>query len=143
MKKDVFDQTDELLQMFTEMLVGTVTCIIPDGILTDEEKHILDSIDPMVMDYDILYKKPITGHEPWGWAIKPSKIFYNRKLLRDYLSGIEYGVSPPDITFLILIKITLHEMIHLIYPNHSEEKVYELTDEWLNAFNWRYLKPKA
>ena len=91
MNNGAFDLTDDLLQLFTEMLVGAVKCMIPDGLLTDEEKYTLDSIDPMLMDYDILYKKPINGHEPWGWAIYPSKIFYNRARGQRKLGWFRYG----------------------------------------------------
>ena len=141
--EDLFDQIDDLLFVFTDMLVGAVKCFIPIDVLDDEQRHKLDSIEPMVMDYNALFPVLNGRLEPWGWTMKEFRIYYNRKLLREFFKGLKLGVTPPYVTFLILIKITFHEMIHILFPNYDEDKVYSLTDEWLNNFNWSVLQTRA
>ena len=141
--KDPFDEIDDLLFTFTDMLVGAVKCFIPIDVLDDEQVHKLDSIEPLVMDYDLLFPGKDGQQEPWGWTMKQYTIYYNRKKLRQYFEGLKLEVAPPPITLFILIKITIHEMIHILFPKYNENQVYSLSTEWLNAYDWGVLETRA
>jgi len=42
--------------------------------------------------------------------------------------------------FLSMMKTTLHEIIHILYPDFVEMEVEEKATKWLNSFNWSVVK---
>jgi hypothetical protein len=63
-------------------------------------------------------------------------------MFKKFVKGLKNDVSPPNITLLLLMKAIQRETLHAIYPDYSEEKIYSLTDEWLNNYDWSVMKSR-
>lgn len=111
-----------------KLVYNAATCFIPHNELTDDQREILDSITIHGCSCKHCRKDNWIGHAyPIQHEIGWSKPFFSKLLKQDMMmTG----------TLLEAIGTTLHEIIHIIYPDYDEEDVRQKTCEWLSKQLW-------
>ena len=64
----------------------------------------------------------------------------SRTALKNSLALSDKRVGMRSIGFLDIMKATLHEFIHILYPDFVEMEVEEKAIEWLSSYDWSDLK---
>lgn len=122
--------TDEKL---LELVYGAVTTYIPFEELSDEQKERFDNIryqwcNCVRCKCALIIDGKILDPQSFGHANqKTLEIGISKAILRKMLQ-----LTPP-IFLLDLMFVTMHEIVHIIFPEFNEEQTDSKAFEWLKA----------
>lgn len=121
---------------FLDIAYEAAICFIQTEELNDEQLEALDSIRYRLCDCQEC-KKPLgLGRHSMGHAdkdrgeIRISRVFIKSLLEKFHALG----------DLLLLIKLILHEIGHVLYPDFAEMDIEDKVIEWLNSFDWNEIK---
>jgi len=119
-------------------------CFIPTEELTREQLEKLDNINYRLCDC-WRCKKTLTSQDKSGKALghadKETRLIgISRDAFRSMagISGHQTGCN--HIFLLRLIQTIVHEIVHVLFPEYSEERTIDKTNEWLNSFDWSQVR---
>ena len=123
-------------QKLLDMIYEASTCYVPTNELSEEQLWMFDNITykwcncimcdrPFVIG-DIKVRPQSAAHA----NSRTSEIAFSRRSFKNCLS------FPPPIFLLEMIKTSLHEIVHILYPEYNEEQTKEKTSEWLRRSHW-------
>jgi len=117
-------------------------CFIPTNELSDEQKERLDNIQVRLCSCRRCRRALETKMpEGWAWVGHAQKETYKVGISRDALKLLA-GIGTQEIFptgFLEFIDISLHEIVHILFPEYSEEETTKKTFQWLNSLDWKAL----
>jgi len=124
-----------------EIVYEAAQCFIPTERLTSEQLGKLDNISSHLCNCRQC-RKALTSSEPWKALGHANKKTYSIGISRDgikLMAGIEkrkpFSVTP--IFLLDLLYTILHEVVHILFPEYSEEEASNKAYKWLNSFRWK------
>lgn len=121
---------------FFNIVYEAATCFIQTDELSYEQLEVLDSIRYRLCDCQEC-KKPLgLGRHSMGHADKDrGEIRISRVFVKSLLGNFH---ALGDL--LLLIKLILHEIGHVLYPDFAEMDIEDKVTEWLNLFDWNEIK---
>jgi len=129
---------------FLDIVYWAATCFIQTDEFNDEQLEALDNIRYRLCDCQKCRKAGASGEDVSGIGqvghadkylreIRISRFFVKSLIGNERMSCI-------SIALLAMIKIILHEIGHIIYPDFAEMEVEDKVIEWFNSFDWNELK---
>ena len=116
-----------------ELVFNSALCYIPTETLDEDQLEKLDNISyrwckckRCTREYTILVQ--YSGHA----NKKTLEIRISRKRFREELRRCTFR----QILLLELISVTLHEIIHILFPELNEEQVEKKTKAWISDNYW-------
>ena len=121
---------------FLDIAYEAAICFIQTEELNDEQLEALDNMSYRLCDCHEC-KKPLgLGRHSMGHADKDrGEIRISRVFVKSLLGNFH---ALGDL--LLLIKLILHEIGHVLYPDFAEMDIEDKVTEWLNSFNWNEIK---
>ncbi len=115
-----------------ELIYGAAISYIPYNQLDEEQIKTLENIEyqwctcKMCKTSFWMDGEPVNGHA----TVSALEIYLSRPFLKQSLS-MQFPVL-----ILHLIKIALHETIHILFPEFNEKQTEDKTFEWLKNNEW-------
>ena len=116
-------------------------CFIPTNELSDEQKERLDNIQVRLCSCRRCRRALETKMPQTHLLGHAQKETYKVRISHDafyLLLGIDAQVSVP-MALLQFIETSLHEIVHILFPEYSEEETTKKTFQWLNSLDWKAL----
>lgn len=129
---------------FLEIVYEAATCFIRHEEFDEEQIEAFDNISYRLCDCKNCRKAHVSGEDvsdlsqaghadKYLRTIRISRVFVKSLLGDTFMSCIPIGL-------LQLIKVVLHEICHIVYPEFAEMDVEDKVMEWLKSFDWTELK---
>lgn len=123
---------------FLDIVYEAATCFIQTEELNDEQLEALDNIRYRLCDCRDCKKALNSGEDISGIGHSyPSRreIRISRVFVKSLIGNVRALIG-----LLSLIKIILHEIGHVLYPDFAEMDIEDKVMEWFNSFDWIELK---
>jgi hypothetical protein len=123
---------------FLDIVYEAATCFIQTEELNNEQLESLDNIQYRLCDCQLCKKALDSGEDisGIGHAHKYRReVRISRVWLKFFLIENSFSIG-----LLSLIKIILHEIGHILYPDFAEMDIEDKVMEWFNSFDWNELK---
>lgn len=126
-----------------KLTFDAATCFVQEQELNSVQKEKLENISIKLCDCGCCQRSTEPsildgiGYKAVGHANKSRlSIGISRDALKTFVDATKDDLDIP-IALLQLIEINLHEIIHILFPEYSEEEVVAKTFLWLKAFDWK------
>ena len=108
---------------FLELVYGAASSYVPTTELSEEQLEKLDNITCRWCSCVrcATFKPETTGHA----NRLTRRIYISKPILKDSLK-----LTPPGL-LMELINTTLHEIVHVLFPDFAEEQTIQKTSEWM------------
>lgn len=121
---------------FLDIVYEATTCFVQTEELNDEQLEALDNICYRLCDCQECKKALDSDRHGIGHAYKDRReIRISRVFVKSLIGNVRASIG-----LLSLIKIILHEIGHIVYPDLAEMDIEDKVMEWFNSFDWIELK---
>ena len=121
---------------FLDIVYEAATCFIQTEELNDEQLEALDNIRYRLCDCQVCKKALDSDQHSIGHAYKDRReIRISRVFVKSLIGNVRASIG-----LLSLIKIILHEIGHIVYPDFAEMDIEDKVMEWFNSFDWTEIK---
>lgn len=121
---------------FLDIVYWAATCFIQTDEFNDEQLEALDNIRYRLCDCQECKKALGSGQLSIGHADKAQReIRISRVFVKSLIGNIRASIG-----LFSLIKVILHEIGHIVYPDFAEMDVEDKMIEWFSSFDWVELK---
>ncbi len=121
---------------FLDIVYEAATCFIQTEELSLEQLEALDSISYRLCDCHECKKALDSGRHSMGHTYSDRREIRISRVFVKTLLGNFHALGD----LLQLIKLILHEIGHILYPDFAEMDIEDKVTEWLNSFEWNDIK---